>query len=240
MMFRRRVGWYRNGRGVAALACVLWFSAATSARVSEQKPGSRNTSPAAPKGAPAKNGSPATPVSSGAKNGSPAIPTGVATTPDYVIGPDDVLSVIFWRDKDLSSDVTVRPDGKISLPLLNEVRAAGLTPEQLRVQLTEAAGKFIEEPTVSIVVKAINSRKVFLTGQVNKQGPYPLSGPTTVVQLLAMAGGLLEYANSENIRILRVENGRPMSYRFNYKEILNGKNLKQNIELKPGDTVVVP
>ena len=87
-----------------------------------------------------------------------------------------MLTIVFWRDKDMSSDVAVRPDGKISLPLLNDVQAAGLTPEQLRVQLTEAAAKFIEEPTVTVVVKAINSRKVFITGQVGKPGPYPLTG----------------------------------------------------------------
>ena len=110
---------------------------------------------------------------------------GVTPPADYVIGPDDVLSVVFWRDKDMSTDVTVRPDGKISLPLLNDVAAAGLTPEQLQIQLTEAAIKFIEDPTVSVVVKAIFSRRVFVTGQVNKPRRDPLSAQTTVLQLLA-------------------------------------------------------
>ncbi len=122
-----------------------------------------------------------------------------------------MLTVVFWRDKDMSSDVAVRPDGKISLPLLNEVQASGLTPEQLRVQVTEAASKFVEDPTVSIVVKEIHSRKVFITGMVNKPGTYPLSGPTTVVQLIAMAGGVLEYADSKHITILRTVNGRQTS-----------------------------
>jgi polysaccharide export outer membrane protein len=170
----------------------------------------------------------------------PAIPPGVPTTPDYVIGPDDVLTIVFWREKDMSGEVAVRPDGKISLPLLNDVQAAGLTPEQLRVQLIEAAGKLIEEPTVTVVVKAINSRKVFVTGQVTKPGPYLLSAPTTVLQLLATAGGLLEYADAKNIRVMRTENGKPVSYQFNYKDVTKGKNLKQNIELKPGDTIIVP
>jgi len=173
-------------------------------------------------------------------NTSPTAPAGVPTTPDYVIGPDDVLTIIVWREKDISGDVAVRPDGKISLPLVNDVLAAGLTPEQLRSQLTEAFGKLFEEPAVSVVVKAINSRKVFVTGQVGKPGPYPLMGPTTVVQLLATAGGVLEYADTENISILRTENGKPMRYRLNYKDVSKGKNLKQNIELKPGDTIVVP
>ena len=174
------------------------------------------------------------------KAAAPPIPAGVSTPADYVIGPDDVLTIVFWREKDMSSDVAVRPDGKISLPLLNDVQAAGLTPEQLRLQLTEAAGKFIEEPTVTVVVKQINSRKVYITGMVSKPGPYPLSGPTTVVQLIAMAGGVLEYADSRNISIMRTENGRQVSFPFNYKDVIKRKNLAQNIGLKPGDTIVVP
>ena len=159
---------------------------------------------------------------------------------DYTIGPDDILTVVFWKEKDMSSDVAVRPDGRISLPLLNDVEAAGLTPEQLRVKLAAAADKFLEEPTVTVVVKQINSRKVFITGQVPKPGPYPLTGPTNVVQLIAMAGGVLEYADAENIVIMRTVNGKPISYEFNYKDIAKRKNLAQNIELKPGDTIIVP
>lgn len=167
-------------------------------------------------------------------------PAGAAPPADYVIGPDDVLTVLFWRDKDMSGDVAVRPDGKITLPLINELHAAGLTPDQLRVRVTEAALKFVEEPTVSVVVKTINSRKVFITGMVGKPGPYPLSGPTTVMQLIAMAGGLHEYADSKNISIVRVVNGRQTSLRFNYKEVSKRKKLHQNIELMPGDTIIVP
>lgn len=168
------------------------------------------------------------------------VPTGVTPPPDYVIGPDDILTIVFWRDKDMSNEVAVRPDGKISLPLLNDVQAAGLTPEQLRLQVTAAASKLIEDPTVTVVVKTINSRKVFITGQVNKQGPYPLAGPTTVLQLISMAGGVLEYADAKNITILRNEGGKQVTFKFNYKDVSKGKNLKQNIELKPGDTIIVP
>jgi polysaccharide export outer membrane protein len=175
-----------------------------------------------------------------ARNAAPAIPTGAPLPSDYIIGPDDVLTVIFWREKDLSGDVAVRPDGRISLPLLNDVEAAGLTPEQLRVRLTESAEKLLEEPTVTVVVKQINSRKVFITGQVAKPGPYPLNGPTNVVQLIAMAGGILEYADEKNISIMRSEKGRQISLRFNYDEVKKRKNLQQNIELRPGDTVIVP
>jgi polysaccharide export outer membrane protein len=169
-----------------------------------------------------------------------AIPAGVSAPADYVIGPDDVLVVVFWREKEMSSEVAVRPDGKISLPLINDIQAAGLTPDQLRVRLAEAAGKYVEEPTVTVVVKQINSRKVFVTGQVGKPGPYPLSGPATVLQALSTAGGLLEYADAKHILIMRTENGKPVSFKFNYKDVSKGKNLKQNIELRPGDTIIVP
>jgi polysaccharide export outer membrane protein len=170
----------------------------------------------------------------------PALPVGVELPPGYVIGPDDVLTVVFWRDKEMSSDVSVRPDGKVTLPLVNDIDAAGKTPEQLRLDITEAASRFVEAPTVSIVVKAINSRKVYITGMIGKSGAFPLSGPTTVLQLISMAGGLHEFADSKNIIINRVENGRQIAIKFNYNDVRKGKKLQQNIELKPGDTVVVP
>jgi polysaccharide export outer membrane protein len=167
-------------------------------------------------------------------------PSGIEVPPDYVIGPDDVLDVIFWRDKDMSAQVSVRPDGRVTLPLLNDVQAAGLTPEQLRSYVMTAAAKYVEDPNVTVVVKAINSRKVFVTGMVAKPGPYPLMGPTTVMQALAMAGGIQEFADSKNIIVMRTDNGRQVAYRFNYKEVVKRKNLRQNIDLKPGDTIVVP
>lgn len=188
----------------------------------------QKTTPAAPAPAPARVAVP------------PVLPAGVPTPPDYVIGPDDVLAIVFWREKEMSSDVFVRPDGKISLPLLNDIQASGLTPDQLRISVTEAAGKFVEEPAVTVVVKSINSRKVFITGQVAKPGPYALGGPTTVLQLIATAGGVAEYAKSDKIVVMRTENGKTVSYKFNYKDVTEGKKLQQNIDLKPGDTIVVP
>ncbi len=170
-------------------------------------------------------------------------PTSAVTVPpppNYIIGPDDLLSIVFWRDKDMSADVGVRPDGKISLPLLNEVQAAGLTPMQLRDRLTEEAKRFVEDPNVSVVVRQVNSRKVFVTGEVMKSGPYPLTGPTTVLQMIAIAGGLREYADSKHIILMRVENGRTVGYPFNYKNVSNRKDLQQNVELEPGDIIVVP
>jgi polysaccharide export outer membrane protein len=141
----------------------------------------------------------------------------------------------------MSAEAIVRPDGKIALPLLNDIQAAGLTPEQLRVSVAQAANKFVEDPNATVVVKKINSLKVFITGQVARPGAYSLVGSgTTVLQLISMAGGLHEYANDKDISVVRNENGRAMAYRFNYHDVIKRRNLKQNIELKPGDTVVVP
>jgi polysaccharide export outer membrane protein len=182
---------------------------------------------------------PATPGGNGSADTPAAAPLPVVPA-DYVIGAEDVLGIVFWREKELSGDVAVRPDGRISLPLLNDVDAAGLTPEQLRVRITEAANKYVEEPTVSVVVKDIRSRKVFITGHVAKPAAYPLGGPTTVMQLITMAGGVQEFANDKHIQIIRTENGRQISLRFNYDQVKKGKDLQQNILLKPGDTIVVP
>jgi polysaccharide export outer membrane protein len=164
---------------------------------------------------------------------------GIVPPPGYVIGADDVLSVLFWRDKDLTTDVTVRPDGKITLPLMNDVQAAGLTPEQLRDNVTKSAAQYVQDPNVTVVVKAINSRRVYIQGGIAKPGPYPLMMPTTVMQLIATAGGVQEFAKSDEIVILRTVNGKAQAIKFNYKEVSKGQKLSQNIELQPGDTVVV-
>ena len=171
----------------------------------------------------------------------PAAPASGPAIPDsYVIGPEDVLGVVFWREPDLSGDVTVRPDGRISLPVIGEMEAAGLTPDVLRQRVQERAGKYLTDVNVAVVVRQINSRKIFVTGQVTTPGTYPLAAPRTVMQALALAGGLTEFADSKNITILRTAGGRPQSFKFNYKDVSKGKGLEQNILLQPGDTVVVP
>jgi polysaccharide export outer membrane protein len=172
-----------------------------------------------------------------ASNGAPK--TAAKVPSDYVIGAEDMLSIVFWRDKELSADVVVRPDGKISLPLINDVHAVGLTPEQLAAELMKAASKYIEDPTASVIVKEIRSRKVYIIGQVAKAGPYPLTSDMTVLQLIAIAGDLLEYADAKNIVITRMENGKERRFQFNYKDVLRGRKLEQNILLKPNDTVIV-
>lgn len=174
------------------------------------------------------------------KPAAPVVPGAIEPPAGYVIGPEDLLGIVFWREKELSTDAAVRPDGRITVPLLNDLAAAGLTPDQLREQIQKAASKFVEDPSVTVVVKAINSRKVFITGQIAKPGQYPLAGPTTVMQLIAMAGGLFEFADADRILIMRTEGGKQVAKRFNYEDVREGKNLNQNIELLPGDTVIVP
>ncbi len=181
-----------------------------------------------------------------AEAGTPVVPDppvpveSMALPADYVIGTDDLLGIVFWRDKEMSGDVVVRPDGMITLPLINDVMAAGLTPDALRVRIVELAQRFLEEPSATVVVKQINSRKVFITGEIGKPGPYTLTSPMTVLQLIALAGGLREYAHQEQIMIMRVEKGKAFTLPFDYASVAKGKKLQQNVLLKPGDTVVIP
>src|SRR4051812_11764492 len=150
------------------------------------------------------------------------VPAAAATPADYVIGPDDQLSVVFWREKDLSADVVVRPDGKISLPLLKDVQAAGLSPEQLTDALVKAAAKYVSQPNATVMVKEINSRKVFVVGQVAKPGTFPLAGDMTVLQVIALAGDVLEYAKATKITVVRQEGGEERRFKFNYRDVLKG------------------
>ncbi len=184
--------------------------------------------------APAQPPATAAPAASKPTDGGVPLPAG------YVIGTEDTLIVNFWREKEMSAEVVVRPDGKISLPLLNDIQAAGLTPDQLREQLVKAAAKFVADANATVVVKEIKSRNVYITGQVTKPGAYPIIGQMNVLQLIAMAGGLVEYADSKNIVVMRNENGAPKYTKFNYKDVMKGKNTDQNLVLKPGDTVIVP
>lgn len=168
-------------------------------------------------------------------------PTGPAVEsvpPDFVIGPEDVLGVLFWREPEISGDVTVRPDGMITLPLVGDIKAAGRRPEALRDEIQLAAAKYLTEPNATVLMRQINSRKVYITGEIKAPGHYPLTAPRTVMQLIALAGGPTEFAKKEEISILR--EGRTQAFKFNYKEIEKGKKLEQNIQLQPGDTVIVP
>lgn len=164
----------------------------------------------------------------------------VVPPPGYTIGPDDRLAIAFWRNTELSAEVVVRPDGRISLPLLNDVEAAGLTPEQLRERLIERARNFVEDANATVVVAEIRSRRVFIAGSVDKPGAYPLNGPTTVLQLIATAGGLREFVSGKDIVIVRGAAETQARFKFNYQDVVRGKRLAQNISLQPGDTVIIP
>jgi polysaccharide biosynthesis/export protein len=168
-------------------------------------------------------------------------PGGVALPADYVIGPEDVLAVLFWRENDMSAaEVTVRSDGKITLPLLGDVVASVKRPDQLKLEVEAAAAKYLTEPIATVAVRELHSLKVYILGEVKNPGPYPLAGPRTVLQLIALAGGLNEYAKKNDIMVIRTENGRQRSFSFHYEHVASGKALAQNLQLLPGDTVVVP
>jgi polysaccharide biosynthesis/export protein len=160
---------------------------------------------------------------------------------DYVIGTEDVLSVSVWREPELSvKELVVRPDGKISLPLVNDIQASGLTPRELQARIAEKLKEFVASPNVNVTVIKIFSHSVSVVGQVTKPGLYTLGSTTTVLDILARVGGLTEFAKSKNIKILRNEGGSIKQFPFNYKNVIKGKDLQQNIVLKNGDTVLVP
>ena len=164
---------------------------------------------------------------------SPAAPVDPNT---YIIGAEDQLRVRVWREPDVSGEVTVRPDGKITLPLIGEIQASGRTPQALAQTVTEKLSEFLNRPEVMVEVRAVRSKKYYITGQVNKTGVFPLTVPTTVLEALSGAGGFQQWAKRKRIVILR-GNKR---FRFNYNEVVEGKKLEQNIYLENGDHIVVP
>jgi polysaccharide export outer membrane protein len=158
---------------------------------------------------------------------------------DYVIGPEDVLHVAVWKEGDLTATLPVRPDGKISLPLLNDVQAAGLTPMQLADSLTEKLKKYVSSPRVTVVVTQINSKRIFMVGEVGHTGPVPMLPNMTVLQALASAG-MTQFANTKKIYVMRVQNGKQEKLPVNYRKLVKGEQMQQNYLLQPGDTIVVP
>jgi len=157
----------------------------------------------------------------------------------YVIGPEDVLHIAVWREPDLTATLPVRPDGKISLPLLNDVQASGLTPQQLADSLTEKLKKYVADPRVTVVVTQINSKRVYMVGEVFHPGPMPLIANMTVLQALSSAG-LNQFANTKRIYVLRTENGKQQKLPVNYRKLVKGEQIEQNYLLQPGDEIVVP
>lgn len=158
----------------------------------------------------------------------------------YVIGVGDVLTVSVWRNQELGAKVPVRPDGRISVPLVGELEVAGRTPERVRTDLVTAFSEFVTAPAVSIVVDEINSRKVFVVGEIAQAGVYDILQPTKLMQVLAMAGGLTEYAKKDQVIVLRDRGGRDERLVVSIKAIQSGRQPDDNLVLQPGDTVIVP
>jgi polysaccharide export outer membrane protein len=159
---------------------------------------------------------------------------------DYVIGEEDVLTITMWKEHDLSGTVVVRPDGRITVPLVGEVKVVGMKPLQLQAQLEDQLKPFITVPKVSIAVNQINSRKVYLIGQVVKEGTFPINSSMTVLQVLAGAGGLRDFAKRKKIYILRKHGEEEIRFPFDYEAAIRGRNREENIRVEPGDTIVVP
>ena len=158
----------------------------------------------------------------------------------YVIGSEDVLYIHVWKEETLSKTVSVRMDGMISMPLVDEIQAAGITPLQLKEKLTEKLKDFVEAPNVTVIVMEANSFKVYVSGQVKSPGVLRLRSETSLAQAISLVGGLSEWANQSKIIIIRKENGKEKRFTVNYKKIVKGKDLSLNILLKPGDTIIVP
>jgi len=174
-----------------------------------------------------------------AKDSSPSkqpVPQANAT---YTIGPEDTLYVNVWKEPDLTATLPVRADGMISLPLLNDVQAAGLTPMQLAASLTDKLKKYVTDPRVTVTVTQMNSQRVYVTGEVSHSGAMPLTPDMTVLQALSSAG-FTQFANTKGIYVLRAENGQQKKFPVNYKKLIKGEEPSSNILLKPGDTIVVP
>jgi polysaccharide biosynthesis/export protein len=159
---------------------------------------------------------------------------------DYVIGSEDVLDVSVWKEQELTRSLQVRPDGKISMPLVGDVQAAGLTPGQLAQSVTEKLKKFLTAPQVTVILTQINSQRVYVMGEVTRPGAYPVLPGMTILQAISSAGGLTPFANAKKIFLMRDENHVQTKYPFSYKEVLDGREAQENLPVKAGDTIVVP
>lgn len=159
--------------------------------------------------------------------------------PEYVIGPEDVLHIAVWKEPDLTATLPVRPDGKISLPLLNDVQASGMTPQQLAISITDKLKKYIADPRVTVVVTAINSKRVYMVGEVSRPGAMSMLPNMTVLQALSNAG-LNQFAKTKGIYVLRMEAGKQHKLPVDYRKLVKGDKIEQNYVLQPGDTIVVP
>lgn len=215
-------------RRFAVVSAILASSLAGAALVSGQETAPKPQEPAAveqPKAAPVEvegTGAAALPVTVDPKT--------------FTLGPEDVIYVRVWREPDLSGTLVIRPDGKITLPLVRDVEASGLTPEQLAAAVTKKLTEFINNPQVLVQVQAVRSKRYLITGEVNRPGAFPLAVPTTVFEAIGLAGGFRDFANKKKITIVR----GVQRLKFNYNDVVKGKNLSQNVYLENGDKIIVP
>jgi polysaccharide export outer membrane protein len=171
---------------------------------------------------------------------SPAAGPSPISAPAYMIGAEDVLDIAVWKEPDVSRVVPVRPDGRISLPLIHDVQAAGLSPQQVADVLTEKLRAYLNEPQVTVIVKEINSQRVFVVGEVQRAGAFALLPGMNILQALSFAGGFTQYADVKKIHVVRLRAGKQIELPFNYRDVLKGEKSEQNIKLEAGDTIVVP
>jgi len=168
--------------------------------------------------------------------------TSIAGTeaPHYLIGPDDILNIYVWKESELTRDVTVMSDGRITFPLIGEIMAKGQTVTGLKNLITEKLKDYLDAPEITVIIQESRSRRIYTIGKLSRPGPYPLAHDMTVLQALSTAGGFTEWADTKNILIIRREKQKEIQFRFNYKDFISGKMIEQNILLKPNDTIVVP
>lgn len=175
-----------------------------------------------------------------ARNMNPQPVESAAANPNYSIGAEDVLTIDVWKEPEISRTVPVRLDGKISLPLADDLQAAGLTPTQLSSEIAERLRKVLVNPQVTVIVAQMNSQRIYIVGQITHGGSFPLEPNMTAVQALSNVGGFTPFANLKKIYVLRSENGRDERFPVNYKEVISGRKPVGDIHLKTGDTIVVP
>ena len=213
-------------RAFSLAALILALGLAAPCQTAQQ------AAPAAQQAAPAAQQAPAPEA---AKPAPPGTAKAAVDNDTYILGAEDVIIVRVWREQDLSGPHTIRPDGKITMPLIKEIQAAGLTPNKVAESITTALSKFVNSPDVAVSVEEVRSRRYFVDGEINRPGAYPLATPTTIFEAITLAGGFREFANKKHIIILRGDK----RIKFNWSEVLKGKNLSQNINLENGDRIMV-
>lgn len=166
--------------------------------------------------------------------------TAETESPHYLIGPDDILNIYVWKEPELTRDVTVMSDGRITFPLIGEIMARGKTVTGLKALITEKLKGYLDAPEITVIITESRSRRIYTIGKLSRPGPYPLAHDMTVLQALSTAGGFAEWADTKNILIIRREGQKEVQFQFNYKEFISGERIEQNILLKPYDTIVVP